>query len=61
MFRLIVSSRIFGIAIGKNRTDALVPLADMLNHHLPKQTSWYYSDLHDGFVIKSLKNIPQGQ
>lgn len=42
-FRLIVSSRLFGICIGKHRTDAMVPLADMLNHHIPKQTSWYYS------------------
>jgi histone-lysine N-methyltransferase SETD3 len=43
-FRLLVSSRIFGITIGKHRTDALAPLADMLNHNIPKQTSWFYSD-----------------
>jgi histone-lysine N-methyltransferase SETD3 len=52
-----VSSRLFGISIGKMRTDALVPLADMLNHNVPKQTSWYYSDQHEGFVIKSIKKI----
>lgn len=43
-FRLAVSSRLFGINVGKLRTDAMVPLADMLNHHIPKQTSWFYSD-----------------
>lgn len=57
---MIVSSRLFGICIGKYRTDAMVPLADMLNHHIPKQTSWYFSEQHDGFVIKSLKKIPKG-
>ncbi len=43
-YRLVVSSRLFGINVGKFRTDAMVPLADMLNHHIPKQTSWFYSD-----------------
>jgi histone-lysine N-methyltransferase SETD3 len=56
-FRLIVSSRLFGINIGKLRTDALVPLADMLNHSIPKQTSWFYSVPHDGFMIKSTTKI----
>ena len=60
-FRLIVSSRLFGINIGKVRTDALVPLADMLNHSIPKQTSWYYSVPHDGFMIKSTKKIEKGE
>lgn len=30
--RMIICSRIFGIEIGDTKTDALVPLADMLNH-----------------------------
>ena len=29
-------SRIFGIAINKKKTDALVPFADLLNHKRPK-------------------------
>lgn len=37
---MLVSSRIFGIKIEKNSTDALVPYADMLNHKLPRQTTW---------------------
>ena len=54
---MTVCSRIFGIAINNNKTDALVPLADMLNHHIPKQTSWFYSDTDEGFVIKSMKSL----
>lgn len=38
----------------------MVPYADMLNHHLPKQTSWFYCNESEGFVIQSLKEIPIG-
>ena len=58
--RLLVSSRVFGIVVEGAKTDALVPVADMLNHHLPKQTSWYYCDRRKGFVIQSLREIEAG-
>jgi histone-lysine N-methyltransferase SETD3 len=35
--RMMVASRNFGIMVSGRRTDALVPLADMLNHHRPRQ------------------------
>jgi protein-histidine N-methyltransferase len=57
---MLVSSRVFGIVVEQVKTDALVPMADMLNHRLPKQTSWYYSDLLGGFVVESLREIAQG-
>jgi len=41
---MIVASRIFGVTIDKVKTDAFVPLADMLNHKRPRETTWYYSD-----------------
>jgi histone-lysine N-methyltransferase SETD3 len=41
---MIVSSRIFGVNMNNKKTDALVPIADMLNHKIPKMTSWYFSD-----------------
>lgn len=37
--RMVVSSRIFGVMMGGKKTDALVPIADMLNHKIPKMTS----------------------
>lgn len=58
--RLLVSSRVFGIVMEHVKTDALVPLADMLNHRLPKQTSWFYCDRSKGFVVQSLKEISAG-
>ncbi len=58
---MTASSRIFGIVIGETKTDAFVPLADMLNHKRPKQTSWYYSNEHEGFIIESLEDIARGE
>lgn len=58
--RLLVSSRVFGVVVEGAKTDALVPVADMLNHHLPKQTSWFYCDRRQGFVIQSLRPIEAG-
>lgn len=69
---MTASSRIFGIVINGEKTDAFVPLAgnnrifcaycqDMLNHKRPKQTSWFYSDEKEGFIIESLEDIPRGE
>jgi hypothetical protein len=55
-----VGSRIFGLFIDGNKTDILAPFADMLNHRLPKQTTWNYLDGKEGFVIESLQDIDQG-
>ena len=54
-------SRIFGITIREVKTDALVPLADMLNHRAPKQTVWSYSDMHEGFVIEAVTEIDKNK
>lgn len=51
---MIVSSRIFGIQIDGEKTDALVPIADMLNHKVPKSTTWFYSSDKKGFVVQNL-------
>jgi len=59
--RMLVSSRIFGITIEGRKTDSLVPLADMLNHKRPQQTSWEYSEKRAGFIIESKENIERGE
>lgn len=59
--RMTAASRIFGIVIGEVKTDAFVPLADMLNHRRPKQTSWSYNNEREGFIIESLENIKKGE
>lgn len=58
--RTVVGSRIFGLLIKGVKTDILAPFADMLNHKLPKQTSWNYIDEKGGFEIYSLQDIPAG-
>lgn len=58
---MLVSSRVFGIVKEGTKTDALVPVADMLNHRLPKQTSWYYCERSHGFVVQSLREITTGE
>ena len=58
--RMIISSRIFGISINNNKTDVLVPYADLLNHKRPRQTQWYYDDSINSFVIKASEDIIKG-
>lgn len=59
--RMTVSSRIFGMDIDTIKTDGFVPLADMLNHRRPRQTSWNYDQERGGFVIEALENICRGE
>ena len=40
--RTMVGSRMFGVHIDGVKTNILAPFADMLNHKLPKQTSWNF-------------------
>jgi protein-histidine N-methyltransferase len=61
MVRMAVSSRIFGMQIDEIKTDGFVPLADMLNHRRPRQTSWNYDQSRNGFVIDALENIERGE
>lgn len=47
----MVGSRIFGLFIDGIKTDILAPFADMLNHKLPKETSWNFIQTEGGFGI----------
>lgn len=47
--------------IDGNKTDGLVPYADMLNHRRPRETKWTFSDARYGFIITSLKTIQRGE
>jgi histone-lysine N-methyltransferase SETD3 len=59
--RLVVITRIFGLVIQGNKTDGLVPYADMLNHKRPRETKWTFDDDRYGFLITSLKTIQRGE
>ncbi len=54
---IYIYSRNFGISIDGVKTAALVPMADMLNHVRPRETSWQYDDAVRGFTITALSGI----
>jgi hypothetical protein len=58
--RSVVITRIFGLMINGTKTDGLVPMADMLNHKRPRETSWQYSDAKGAFTITALQSLSQG-
>lgn len=58
--RMCVCSRNFGLQIDGHRTSALVPHADMLNHHRPRETKWSYDDELQAFTITTLQPIVAG-
>ncbi|APR78793.1 Hypothetical protein A7982_04140 [Minicystis rosea] len=58
--RLCASTRVFSLTIDGQKTEALVPLADMLNHHRPASTRWTWDDEADGFVLLATEPIPAG-
>ena len=56
--RTIVGSRNFGLKIDGKQTTTMVPLADMLNHFRPAETKWYFDNNEDGYVMRSLEDLP---
>jgi len=69
--RFVVITRIFGLVINGNKTDGLVPYADMLNHKKPSSetgaakadeadTKWTYEDSRNGFIITTTHPINRG-
>lgn len=59
--RSVVITRIFGLMINNAKTDGLVPMADMLNHKRPRETSWTYDDSRGAFTITALRSLAQGE
>jgi len=59
--RLAVITRIFGLEINSLQTDGLVPMADMLNHKRPRETSWTFDNKRQSFTITSLKALSRGE
>lgn len=58
--RMCVCSRNFGLQIDGQRTSAMVPHADMLNHYRPRETKWTFDESTQSFTITSLQHIPAG-
>eukprot|EP01029_Cantina_marsupialis_P004750 TRINITY_DN1493_c1_g2_i1.p1 TRINITY_DN1493_c1_g2~~TRINITY_DN1493_c1_g2_i1.p1 ORF type:complete len:544 (-),score=144.53 TRINITY_DN1493_c1_g2_i1:654-2285(-) len=59
--RTIVGSRNFSIKVNGEPLTALVPFADMLNHGVPRQTSWEFNDEAKAFMMTSTEEIKAHQ
>lgn len=59
--RMTVITRIFGLHINGQKTEGLVPVADMLNHKRPPETRWSYEDGCDAFVMTPVEDLAPGQ
>lgn len=61
---VLVNSRIFSFydrGFGKERS-ALVPVADLLNHHPTKcNTKWYFDSSIRCFIVETTRDISQGE
>ncbi len=58
--RTAVITRVFGITVGGSLTEALIPMADMLNHRRPPDIDWAYEDSEGAFIMKAARNIKGG-
>jgi len=58
--RLVVITRIFGLLINNQKTDGLVPMADMINHKRPRETRWTFNEAKQGFVISAMQEFNVG-
>lgn len=58
--RLAVITRVFGFKVNNVKTDGLVPMADMLNHKRPNETTWTYDQGRGGFTITTTKRLLKG-
>jgi hypothetical protein len=55
--RVMVITRIFGISVDGEMTEAFVPLADMCNHTPRPNTSWGFDSTEDAFVMSCSRHI----
>lgn len=55
-----IFSRNFGSPYRGLNNGLLVPLADMLNHSRPRQTTWEYKEDQDAFVITAVTKLYKG-
>jgi protein-histidine N-methyltransferase len=58
--RLVVISRNFGLTIDGAQTRALVPLADLLDHRMPRETEWAYAEDAGGFSMTARGPFARG-
>jgi len=58
--RILVGSRIFGYTKFGIEESGMVPYVDMINHSFESNTTWYFDDNIDSFILQSVVDIPKG-
>lgn len=58
-FRIIVGSRIFGYDKNNIEESGMVPYIDMINYSHEPNTTWYFDEEIDSFILESIKTIPK--
>ena len=56
-YRIMVGSRIFGYIKNNDNESGMVPYVDLLNYSPDYNTTWYFDDNQDAFILKAIKNI----
>jgi hypothetical protein len=60
-FRILVGSRIFGYTKYGNQISGMVPYIDLINHSIEPNTTWYFDDNLDSFVLVSIRDINKNE
>ena len=56
-YRILVCSRIFGYYKNSGEEIGMVPYADLLNHSHSPNTTWYFDDNLEAFIVKATTDI----
>jgi len=59
--RVAVTSRNFNLEVHGRSVQALVPMADLLNHATPRETAWGFDDSSGAFRMTALKSFAPGE
>jgi hypothetical protein len=59
-YRVLVCSRVFGYTKNFMEETGLVPYADLFNHSNDSNTTWYFNDTRNSFILEATKNIKKG-
>ena len=59
-FRILVGSRIFGYEKYGVDESGMIPYVDMINHSFNSNTTWYFDNNTDCFVLQAVTDITKG-
>lgn len=59
-FRILVGSRIFGYEKYGIDESGMIPYVDMINHSFNSNTTWYFDNNIDCFVLQAVTDITKG-